>query len=111
MPFPSAESVSELLRQTLEHYDEPLLRRVAASLLKPRNQWPREELIERMTTAAENAPLIDRRLQELDSGSRRVLAAVGHSRQPRWRLGNLVEITIALGEPDGLKPIFALVES
>src|SRR5215471_4427309 len=111
MPVASAESVSELLRQTLERYDESLLRRVAGRLLKPRNHWPVAELLERMQSAVENAPLIDRRLQELAAGSRRVLAAIGLSRQPRWRLGNLVELGIALGELDGLRPIFGLFES
>src|SRR5439155_119609 len=106
-----SETWSASLRRALERYDEALLRRVAAHLLKPRNQWPAEELIDRCLAAAENAPLIDRRLQELDVGSRRVLAAVGYSRQPRWGLGNLVELAIALGESDGLKPIFALLEA
>jgi XPB/Ssl2-like helicase family protein len=111
MPVVSAETVSELLRQTLERYDESLLRRVAGRLLKPRNQWPIVELIERMQAAVVNVPLIDRRLLDLDTGGRRVLAAIGFSRQQRWRLGNLVELGIALGEPDGLKPIFSLFES
>jgi hypothetical protein len=111
MPDISAETVSELLGQLLQRYDESLLRRVAGRLLKPRNQWPIEELIERMLAAVGNAPLIDRRLQELDAGGRRVLAAIGFSRQPRWQLGNLVELAIALGETDGLQPIFALLNA
>jgi hypothetical protein len=80
-------------------------------LLKPRNQWPVPELIERMLEAVENAPLIDRRMQDLETGGRRVLAAIGFSRQPRWQLGNLVELAIALGELDGLKPLFSLFEN
>jgi hypothetical protein len=111
MPEASAENVSGLLRQTLQRYDESLLRRVAGRLLKPRNQWPVDELIERMEAAVENTPLIDRRLQELEPGARRILAAIGLSRQPRFRLGNLVELAVALGEADGLAPIFELLES
>jgi hypothetical protein len=111
MSAPFSESWSALLRQTLERYDETLLRRVAGRLLRPRNQWPIQELIERCVTATENAPLIDRRLQELDAGSRRLLAAIGLSRQPRWRLGNLVELAFALGATDGLQPILALFEA
>ena len=38
---------SEHLRRTLECYDDPLLRQVATKLLRPRSQWPVEELIER----------------------------------------------------------------
>ena len=35
----------------------------------------------------------------------------GRSRQPLWSLGHLVELSMALGQPDGLKPIFALLEA
>src|SRR5262249_13014798 len=61
--------------------------------------------------AAENPPVIDRRLKELTATSRRPLAAIGQSRQPRWLLGSLVELAIALGESDGLKPVFDLFEA
>jgi hypothetical protein len=111
MPIQSAEFWSARLRQVLEHYAEPLLQQVAARLLKPRNQWPAADLVERCVAAAENAALIDRRLNDLDAGSRRVLAAIGVSRQPRWSLGNLVELAVALGESDGLKPILQLFEA
>src|SRR6516162_1254270 len=104
----SSESWRTTFRQALERYDPPLLRRVAARLLKPRNQWPVEELVDRCIAAGENAPLVDRRLQELEADSRRVLAAIGFSGQPQWRLGSLVELAIALGESDGLKPVIAL---
>jgi hypothetical protein len=111
MPTQSAEYWSARLRRVLEQYSEALLNRVAGRLLKPRNQWPPSELIERCIAAAENVALIDRRLNELDAGGRRVLAAIGMSRQPRWSLGSLVELAIALGEADGLKPIIELLEA
>ena len=44
--FPSSEKMSDWLRETLERYDESLLRQVATRLCKPRNQWPAEELID-----------------------------------------------------------------
>jgi hypothetical protein len=106
-----ADAWSERLRQTLEAYDEPLLRGLASKLFKPRNQWPVDELIERSLTTLGNAPVIDRRLQELDVAERRVLAVIGRSRQPRWGLGNLIELVIALGHADGLPPILHLFES
>src|SRR5262249_41737684 len=93
-----------------QRYNEPLLRRVAARLLKPRNEWPTEELIERCLAATENTPLVDRRLQELDAASQRVVAAIGFSRQARWRLGRLVELAVALGAADGLQPVLELLE-
>jgi hypothetical protein len=111
MPILPAEFWSRQIRATLEQYEEPLLRQVAARLIKPRNQWPREELIDRCVAAIENAPVIDRRLRELEAESRRLLAALGHSRQPRWGLGNLVELAFALGANDGLKPVFDLLEA
>jgi hypothetical protein len=111
MPVPIADHWIEQLRQALERYDEPLLRQVAARLIRPRSQWPVEELIERCVAAAENPPVIDRRLKELAATSRSLLAAIGQSQQPRWPLGSLVELAIALGESDGLQPVFDLFEA
>jgi hypothetical protein len=111
MALPPPAFWSTRLRRTLAAYDEPLLRRVAARLLKPRNQWPVQELIARALETADNAAALDRRLQELEPVSRQVLALIGHSRQPVWALGNLVEMVLALGHADGLKPVFDLLEA
>ena len=102
---------SERLRRTLACYDEGLLRAVAARLVKPRNQWPAEELIERAVGAAENPAVLDRRLQEVEPAGRQLLALIAHSRQPCWHLGNLVELLLALGQDDGLRPVFHLLEA
>ncbi len=102
---------SELLRRTLTRYEDDLLRPVVSQLIKPRNQWPVDDLIERSLVATANTAVIDRRLQDLDPASRQVLALIGHSRQPCWSFGNLVELVIALGHPDGVKPLFALLEA
>jgi hypothetical protein len=102
---------SDHLRRTLQSYDEPLLRAVAAKLFKPRGQWPAEELIERSLASLANAAVIDRRLEDLDLAGRRLLACMGHSRQPRWMLGQLVELLDALGHGEGLLPIFTLFEA
>ncbi|HTU17675.1 MAG TPA: helicase-associated domain-containing protein [Gemmataceae bacterium] len=102
---------SDIQRQTLACYDEALLRQVAARLVKPRNQWPVEDLIERSAAATSNPVVIDRRLQDLTPPARRVLALIGHSRQPYWNLGSLVELTIALGHSDGLQPALELLEA
>ena len=101
----------DLLRRTLSAYDEPLLRQVAARLIRPRNQWPVAELIDRCVAAVENPAVIDRRRADLDADPRRLLALIGHSRQPTWDLGNLVEMMLALGCPDGLQPVFALLQA
>jgi hypothetical protein len=102
---------SSMQRRTLAAYDEALLRQVAGKLLKPRNQWPADELTERICATTSNPAAIDRRLQELDPGGRQILALIGHSRQPVWNVGNLVELALALGQTDGLKPVFALLET
>ncbi len=106
-----ADGWSARLRQTLESYDEALLRRVAARLFKPRNQWPADELIERGLATFDNAAVIDRRLKELEPAQRQVLAFIAHSRQPRWDLGNLIFLLMALGHPEGLPPILSLLEA
>jgi len=106
-----ATAWSELLRRTLGRYRESLLRAVASRLLRPRNFWPAEELIERSLASVENPAVIDRRLQELEPASRQVLALIGLSGHPSWSLGNLVEMLMTLGHADGLKPVFALLEA
>jgi hypothetical protein len=111
MPPTEAASWSERLRRTLGCYDEPLLRQVAARLFKPRNQWPADELIERSLSTVENAPVLDRRLADLDPAARQLLGLIGRSRQPRWQVGNLVELLLALGHPDGLRPVITALQA
>ena len=111
MPFPDPAYWSDYLRQTLRNYAEPLLRQVAARLSKSRNQWPAEELIERCIAALGNAALVDRRLEELDMPSRRLLAGIGHSRQPRWRLGSLLELLATFGCAAGPEAVFRIFEA
>src|SRR5438034_11709381 len=98
-------------RRTLLRYEEALLRQVAHKLCKPRNQWPVDELLDRVTAALTNAAMVDRRLKELPVECRRILAVIGRSRQQRWPLGSLVEILVTLGAKDGLAPIVTLLES
>jgi Helicase conserved C-terminal domain len=111
MPPIDTSTWSARLRSTLQRYDEPLLREVANKLCKPRNQWPAEELIDRCLATMDNPTVIDRRLSDLDLASLQLLALIGHSRQPRWRVGNLVEMAVALGHDDGLAPVVALLEA
>lgn len=103
--------MTDRLRRTLERYDEPLLRLVAGKLVKPRGQWPVEELIDRCLATLANVAVIDRRLKEQDDSGRRLLALIGHSKESSWALGNLVEMLMALGRADGLPPVLALCEA
>lgn len=107
----TTENWNQHIRHTLKRYDEALLRQVAHKLCKPRNQWPFDELLDRLVAAVNNAAMIDRRLKELPAGCRQVLAAIGHSGQTRWSLGSLVEVLVMLGHSDGLAPIVTLLES
>jgi hypothetical protein len=98
-------------RHTLKRYDEALLRQVAHKLCKPRNQWPVDEILDRVAAALNNAAMIDRRLKELPTACRQILAVMGRGRQTRWPVGTLVEILVVLGHEDGLAPLVTLLES
>jgi hypothetical protein len=111
MPSLALDFWSDQLRGTLELYEEGLLRQVAARLFRPRSQWPAEELIERSLATLANPAVVDRRLQELEAPGRQLLACIARSRQPRWRLGSLVEVVTALGGADGLQSVFQLFEA
>ncbi len=104
MPVVDPAFWSELQRQTLARYDEALLRQVAARLVKPRNQWPVEDLIERGAATARQPRR--HRSPLTRAGAGRPAAAGADRPQPAavWNLGNLVEMMIALGHADGLQP-------
>ena len=98
--------------RTLALYDEPLLRQVLARLVRPRNQWPVEELIDR--SVATRRPIPPSSTAACRTWSRpagKLLALIGHSRQPLWKLGSLVEMLMALGHADGLQPLFTLLQA
>jgi hypothetical protein len=104
-----ADHLIDAVRSTLRGYDEPLLRQVAQKLCRPRNQWPADELVERVVAGLANPVMLDRRLRELPVPCRQLLALVGHSRQARWPVGSLVEMLIAFGHADGLAPVVELL--
>src|SRR6266851_537744 len=110
LPLDAREALQLQLERSLRVYDEPLLRQVAAKLIKPRNQWPAAELIERCLAAFDNIAVIDRRLSELPPPERRLLALIGHSGQPRWQVVHLVEMSAALGDTDGVQSVRSLLE-
>jgi len=111
MPLHDLPYWTELYRETLMRYRDALMRKVATRLVKPRGQWPVEELIERCVAFTGNPAQIDRRLKELPAAGRQVLSLIAHSRQPRWRLGNLLEMLVALGHPADLQPMLDLLDA
>jgi hypothetical protein len=106
--MPSDRLVDQF-RRTLGCYEEPLLRQVAQKLCRPRNQWPTDELVERIMAALANPVTLDRRLKDLPIACRQLLALIGHSRQPTWPAGSLVELLIMLDHADGLAPVVELL--
>lgn len=111
MPRIEPDHWLEQIRQTLRRYDEPLLRQVANKLFKPRNLWPAAELVDRSLASISNVAVVDRRVQALEPGQRRLLSLIGHSRQPRWRVGSLLELLIALGHDGDPRSLVSLFES
>ena len=100
---------TEKTRLTLGRYDEKLLREVAQKLLRPRSQWPVEELIERCVETFENTVLVDRRIKELNDPARNLLGVISRAMQYRWTLAQLVEISMIMGAEDGIAPVFELL--
>jgi hypothetical protein len=110
MPADNQQPIGDPVREALVRYDESLLRQVAANLIRPRNQWPVEDLIERCVQAIDNAALIDRRIREQNQACRQLLAAMARSRHGVWRVAHLVEILGALGHSLGIDPVIQLCQ-
>ncbi|MCS7045545.1 MAG: helicase-associated domain-containing protein, partial [Gemmataceae bacterium] len=111
MTAPRIERDAFLARDSLRKYDEALLRRVAANLCKPRNHWPIGDLIERCVEVFSNPPTLDRRLKVISPAGRQLLAVIGHSRQPRWLVGSLIEIATVLASDDALTTVLELLDA
>src|SRR5437763_3743772 len=101
---------TDRLEAALAGYRADLLRQVAARLLKTRNQWPADELIERVRETTGNAAVIDRRLKDLPQAARAALALIGQSRRPDWKAGHLLPMLAALGHADGTAPLQTLFD-
>lgn len=100
----------DVLAEALHKYEPTLIRSVAQRLLKPRGHWPVEDLIDRILDSLNKPEIIERRLEELSDEARQLLTLIARSRQPLWRLGNLIELCLIVGQSDGLKPVVELLE-
>src|SRR5215207_7274261 len=98
-------------REALGRYSEPLLRAVADRLVRPRTKLPADELLDKAAATFTNAPVIDRRIKDQPPAARKLLALVGISRQPRWKVGHLLTLLAALGHDEGFAPVQALLEA
>jgi hypothetical protein len=106
-----AEQPIAAVRAALDGYAEPLRRSVAASLLKSRNHIPTDELTDRILAALANPPGVDRRLKDLPPAARKLLALLGLTRRPHWKVGHLLTTLAALGHADGVAPLKAAFDA
>jgi hypothetical protein len=104
-PTSPDEDWSLRCRDALARYAEPLLRSVAAKLIRPRVNQPADELLDKSVATLTNPPVIDRRIRDLPDAARKLLAIIGLSRQPRWKVGHLLTLAAALGHPNGFAPV------
>jgi len=111
--LPSAESDawSVQVRDALTLYAEPLLRQVAAKLVRSRSNQPIDDLLDKAVGTLANPPVIDRRIKDLTPAARTVLAVIGLSRQPRWKVGHLLSLLAAFGHAEGFTPIQEALEA
>jgi len=109
MPI-ALDAWTDTVRAALGGYAEPLLRTVVGTLLKPRNPLPLDELPDRIVATLANPPMVDRRIQGLPPAARKLLAVIGHTRQPKWKVGHLITISAGLGHVEGFAPLRALLE-
>jgi hypothetical protein len=110
-PSPDVDDWSARAAAALAAYAEPLLREVAGRLVKPRTQQPLDELVEKAVATLLNPPVIDRRVKELPPAARKLLAVIGRSRQPRWKVGHLIALLAALGHAEGFAPVQAALDA
>ena len=92
-------------REAMLRYSGALLKGVAARLVRPRSNQPTAELLDKSVEMLANPPVIDRRIRDLPASSRKLIALIGLSRQPRWRVGHLMTLLSALGHDEGFTPI------
>jgi hypothetical protein len=111
MPLTEPDDWSARIRDALARYDEPLLRAVAGKLVKPRVSQPADDLLDKAVGILTNPPQIDRRIKELPPASRKLLALIGLSRQPRWAVGHLLTLLASLGHAEGFAPVRAALDA
>ena len=102
---------SELVRDTLASYAEPLLFRVSSKLVKPKIGQDVEGLAEKAAETQTNPPVIDRRLREIGDTPRELLRLIALSRQPRWAIGHLLDLAAATGSTEGFGTVRELLEA
>lgn len=96
------------LRRSLSGCSAGLIRQMAERFLRPRAKLTPDELAERLLTGFANPVLVDRRCKELSPPARGLLALIDMSRQPAWRVRELVELLSGLQPATDLAPLLEL---
>jgi hypothetical protein len=105
-----AEPPFAVVRAALDGYTDDLRKQVVATLLKPRNAIPDDELTDRVLATLANPPGVDRQLKALPPAARRLLALLGLTRRPQWKVGHLLTTLAAVGHAEGIAPVRAAFE-
>lgn len=111
-PTPTDEPKwTDRVRDSLTRYSDDLFRLATGRLVKPKIGQSIDELIESVARTQSNAPVIDRRIRELDPGPQNLLRLIGLSRMPVWKVGHLLLLSSASGQADGFTTIEQLLLS
>jgi hypothetical protein len=108
---PSRIDSKQLARQALESYSEDLRRSVANKLLRPRNTWPTEELLDRAIQALDNAVLIDRRLKEMSVPAQQLLIMAARTGRATWRIQEWMWCLGFFTSAPDIEPILEMLQS
>jgi hypothetical protein len=101
---------SSVLVSTLARYAPTLRKRVVENLLRDRSKLTPKQSLERVASAIENVPLIDRRLRQLAPEALTLLTLFHVGRRWRWRLPHVLELACIAGSSDSLDLILSLCE-
>jgi Helicase conserved C-terminal domain len=110
-PIDSDADWTARCRDAMSSYSAPLFKEVASRLIRPRANQPNEELLDKSVGMLVNPPVIDRRIRDLPVASQRLIALIGLSRQPRWRVGHILMLLSSLGHDEGFGPIEEALKS
>lgn len=102
---------ANVLKAAFDRYDDTLLGEITTRLIKPRTIHSRDELVRRSVELFENPVMVDRRIQSLEKQCVALLEIAAKTRQNRWYVPTLAELSLTLGWQDGIKTVVALIEA
>ncbi len=109
--FKNLQGCTAFYSTILQNYHPELVRSIVTRLLRPRSQWPNEELIQRWVQSLDNPVVIDRRLKELGKSAHTVLWFSYFFQRTWWDLNLVLTMLASLGYEDSLQGIESLFQS